>query len=140
MTLDKENLFSEDQAVYGANYANAAVASTNVIDLGNDDAKVQALNEKGGQLFIQVTDTFAGDDGTSVKFTLQSDDDEAFGSATTLVESAAIAKATLVEGYQVKLALPEINEQYVRLLYTTVGTFTAGKVMAGIVLDRQTNN
>lgn len=138
MFLDKENLFSEDQDIGVAATADAATASTNIIDLGNDDAAVQALNEKGGQLLVQVTETFAG--GTSMKVTLQSDDDEAFGSPTTVVESAAVVTASLVQGYQYKLALPPINEQYLRLVYTVVGTMSAGMVMAGIVLDKQTNN
>lgn len=136
MILDKENLFSEDQDLGAA--ADQAIVSTNIIDLGNDDAAVQALNEKGGQLLVQVTEAFAG--GTSVKVGLFSDDDVAFGSPTTVLETAAVATASLVAGYQFKLALPPINEQYLRLTYTVVGTMTAGMIVAGIVLDKQTNN
>lgn len=133
MITDKENLFSEDQAV------TVSAASTNVIDLGNDASEIQALNEKGHvELFVQVTTAFAS--GTSLKVTLQSDDDEAFGSATTLLDTAAIATASLVAGYQFKFgSLPQINEQYLRLYYTVVGTMSAGKIFAGLVVDRQTN-
>lgn len=134
MILDKENLFSEDQEI------TVTAASTNIIDLGNDHARIQPLNEKGvTELFVQVTTAFAG--GTSLKVTLQSDDDVAFGSATTVLESAAVATATLVLGYQFRFStLPRINEQYLRLNYTVVGTMSAGKVMAGLILDRQTAN
>jgi outer membrane receptor for ferrienterochelin and colicin len=133
MIFDKQAVFSEDQAV------TVTAASTNVINLGDDDAAVQALNSKGDlEVFAAVTTAFA--DGTSLKVGLQSDDDEAFGSPTTVVESAAIGVATLKAGYRFKIPkLPRINEQYVRLYYTVVGTMSAGKIMAGLILDGQTN-
>lgn len=133
MIFDKQGLFSEDQAL------TASAASSNVVDLGNDHAYVQALNEKGDvEVFCQVTEAMAG--GTSLKVTLQSDDDVAFGSPTTVLESAVILTAELVAGYQFKLGkLPRINEQYVRLYFTIVGPMTGGKVFAGLNLDRQTN-
>jgi hypothetical protein len=137
MILDKENLFSEDQVIAGT-IDNTTGYGTNIIDLGNDDAAVQALNEKGGELLVQVTADFAS--GTSMQVVLQSDDDEAFGSPTTLVSSAAVVTASLKAGYQYRLALPEINEQYLRVSYVVAGTMTTGKVLAGIVVDKQTNN
>lgn len=134
MIFDKQNLFSEDQAV------TVTANSSNVIDLGNDSSKVQALNSKGElEVVAQVTTAFAG--GTSLKVSLQSDDDEAFGSPTTVLETAAIALADLDAGYNFKLGkLPDINEQYLRLVYTVVGTMSGGKVFAGLNLDRQTNS
>jgi len=133
MILDKQNLFSEDQAV------TVTAASTNVIDLGNDHARVQALNEKGRiDILCQVTTAFAS--GTSIDVAFQSDDDVAFGSPTTLRTTGAIATATLVAGYQFKIGtVPQINEQYLRLVYSVVGTMSAGNVMAGLVLDNQTS-
>jgi len=132
MILDTQNLFSNDQAI------TTTANSTNVIDLGNDDSKVKALNEKGGSLLVQVTTTFVG--GTSIDCVLKSDDDVAFGSATTLVSSGAILTASLVAGYKFKIQLPKtIDEQYLRLTYTVVGTFTAGKITAGLILDENTN-
>lgn len=136
MILDKENLFSEDQAI------TVTAVSTNVIDLGADHARVQLNNEKPADVFVQVTTAFAS--GTSVKATLQADDDEAFGSAVTVAETAAIATAALVAGYQFKLGrLPRLgtaDKRYLRMNYTVVGTFDAGKVVAGLVFDRQTAN
>lgn len=134
MFIDKELVLSDDQAV------TVTAASTNVIDLGNDSALVKALNSKGDlELFAQVTTAFA--DGTSLKVSVQSDDDEAFGSPTTVIESAAISTASLVAGYQFKLGkLPRINEQYLRFNYTVVGTMSAGKLFSGLIIDRQTNN
>jgi hypothetical protein len=132
MIADKENLFSEDQAI------TVTAGSTNVIDLGADSSRIQALNEKGDvEVLAQITTAMAG--GTSLQVTLQSDNDVAFGSATDLLTSAAIATAALVAGYQFKIGkLPRINERYLRLYYTVVGTMSAGKVFAGLILDRQT--
>lgn len=134
MILDKQNMFSDGQAL-----TDTSGASTNVINLGNDDAYVQALNEKGDlAIFCQVDTEFAG--GTSIKVSVQTDDDESFGSALTIHETAAIGVATLKQGYNFKInGLPPINEQYIRLYYTVAGTFTAGKLNAGLVLDKQTN-
>lgn len=134
MIIDKETLFSDDQAV------TVTAASSNIIDLGNDDSLLQSLNEKGMlEILAQVTTAFAG--GTSLSVTLQSDNDSAFGSPTSIMVTAAIATAALVAGYQFRLGkLPRIDEQYVRLYYTVVGTMSAGKILAGLILDRQTNN
>lgn len=133
MIFDKQALFSEDQAL------TVSAASSNVIDLGDDSARVQALNEKGDlEVMIQVTTAFAG--GTSLKATLQSDDDEAFGSPTTVLDSAAVVTASLVQGYQFPFGeLPRISERYLRVAYTIVGTMSAGKVFAGLNLDRQSS-
>lgn len=137
MILDKQNLFSEDQAI------TVTAVSTNVIDLGADNARNQLDNEKGDvEVFVQVTTAFSG--GTSLKVTLQADDDEAFGSAVTILDSAAIVTASLVAGYQFKLGkLPRLgsaDKRYLRLNYTVVGTMSAGKVLAGLIRDRQTAN
>lgn len=137
MILDKENLFSEDQAI------TVTAVSTNVIDLGADNARNQLDNEKNAEVLCQVTTAFSG--GTSVKASLYADDDEAFGSAVLVQESAVIAAASLVAGYQFKLGkgLPRLgaaDKRYLRMTYTVVGTFSAGKVMAGLIFDKQTAN
>ena len=133
MILDKENLFSDDQAI------TVTADATNVIDLGNDDAKVQALNEKGDvKILCQVTTAFAG--GTSIAAVVKSDDSSTMASATTLITTAAINTASLVAGYQFTVSgLPLINEQYLGMSFTVVGTMSAGAITAGIVRDLQTN-
>lgn len=133
MIIDKQNLFSEDQAL------TASAVSSNVIDLGNDHAYLQPLNEKGLiEVLAQVTLALTG--GTSLQVVLQSDDDVAFGSPTVVLESAVVPAADLVAGYQFKLGkLPRINEQYLRLSYVIVGPFGAGTIFGALVLDRQTN-
>lgn len=133
MIMDKQNLLSDSQLL------TTTAASTNVIDLGADSSKIQALVERAGELFAQVDVALTG--GTSVAIAVQVDDDVAFGSPTVLYTTAAIAAATLIAGYQFRVAqLPaHISERYLRFSYVIVGTFTAGSVMAGIALDKQTN-
>lgn len=136
MYLDKQNTLSDSQAV------TVTAASTNIIDLGNDDAAVQPLNEKGDiDLLIQVVTAFTADGSATLVVAIQTDDDVGFGSPTTLYTSAAIAVADLVAGYKVPIpGLPEINEQYLRAYYTVAtGPMTAGAIYAGLTLDRQTN-
>jgi hypothetical protein len=135
MYIDKDLVMSDDQAV------TITANSTHLIDLGDDSSLVQALNSKGNlELLVQVTETFVG--GTSVAVTLKSDNDVAFGSPLTVLDSGAVVTASLVQGYQFKFGkLPRINEQYIRMTYTCVGnTYTAGKIFATLVIDRQTNN
>lgn len=134
MILDKQNLFWNDTAI-------TVDAGSVIIDLGNDGSEVIALNQKG--LFIKpfciVTTAFAG--GTSLAIAIQTDDDEAFGSPTTLFTTAAIVTASLVAGYSFKLplGLPVINEQYIRLYADITTTMTGGALLAGLALDVQTN-
>jgi len=133
MIIDKQNLFSEDQAL------TATANSTNVIDLGNDHARNQALNEKGLlEIMCRVTTAFAG--GTSLKAGLYKDDAVGMGTQALVIESAVVITASLVAGYRFTLGkLPEIDKQYLRMTYTIVGTMSAGKVTAGLILQDQTS-
>lgn len=142
MIIDKETLFSDDQAV-----TTGAEASTNLLDMGAPGTPIgasQALTVDHGlgpmlPLRIQVTTTFTG--GTSLKVAVQTDSTDAFGSATTVLETEAIVEASLVAGYVFNITqIPtKTLERYVRLLYTTVGTHTAGAVTAGIIGGHQFN-
>lgn len=135
MYLDKQALFSEDQAI-----TDSDVASTNIIDLGADDSLVPSPNEKGQiEILCQVTEAFAGGDSLSVE--LEQDTAEAFSSPTDLLVTPAILTASLVAGYQFVIAVPaeKITERYIRLYYNVTGTMSAGKIVAGLVLNRQTN-
>lgn len=143
MIFDKENLFSEDQAI------TADAASTNVIDLGAPGTPANylgALKRDIGpgnplELWISVSETF--NNLTSLTITMQSDTADTFGSQTTFGTTLAIPLADLVAGYYVKFPAywPEGNtERYVRLFYDVTGTApSTGKITAGIVAARQTN-
>ena len=131
MIIDKQQLFSDEQAI------TATANSTNVIDLGAADM------DAGTPLHIlaQVTEAFTAAGAATLTVTLETDDNDSFSSATTLLSTAAIGKATLVAGYQLPISfLPENVERYVRLVYTVAtGPMTAGKITAGVTGPLQTN-
>jgi len=102
MILDKELIFSWNQEVT----LQTANASTDYVDLTKA--------------------------GATVAFSLQTDNDSAFGSATTLISTAALAYAGLDEGVKVlQTKIPMGVERYLRVVYT-VGTaaLTGGKFSA----------
>lgn len=124
MLLDKENLFSDAQAI------TATAVSTNVVDLGTakDHGPGEVLN-----LLVQVTENFAT--LTSLTVALQTDTVEGFGSVEVVAQTAAIAAAALKAGYEFKLAIPRQGlKRFLRLNYTVGGSnATAGKITAGVV-------
>ena len=133
MIMDYQNLLSDAQAVTDS------AASSNYIDMGADDAEVQAYVEKAGEILAQVGVAFAG--GTSMKVALQVSDATNFAGAVTIAISEAIIAATLVAGYQFRLGKipPHTSKRYLRLYYTVDGTMSSGNIDAGIILDKQTN-
>lgn len=132
MILDKQNLFSDDQEV------TESAASTNYIDLGDNDSKIQDDVEKNAEILAQVTTAFAG--GTSIAVKIQEADETDFSDATDLHTTPAILLASLAAGYKFNLGriLPLITKQYVRLYYTVVGTMSAGAITAGLIVNNQT--
>ena len=105
-----------------------------VIDLGTD-----GINEvEDTEFYVQVDTAITSAGAATVAFSLASDAQAAIatdGSATVHYVTSAIAKATLVAGYQVcKIKLPKGQyERYLGLL-ANVGTaaLTAGKVNSGL--------
>lgn len=135
MIMDKENTFSEDQAIV------ATAASTNSIDLGamaktGYRGLAQKRNLDKSQkvpLLIQVTQAF--NTLTSLTVSVETDDNAGFSSPKT-VATFTVPLAELVMGYNVPIEkLPRgILERYLQLKYTVVGTApTLGKITAGIV-------
>ena len=121
--LDGLCVFSDDQAI------TASAASTNYI-------KIMEFLGRGEpvEILVRVTVDFAT--LTSLKVGVQTDTANTFGSPTTVAETAAIAAASLVEGYEFKLRfLPNVEEEYLRLYFTVAGdSATAGKVFAAVVV------
>jgi hypothetical protein len=126
MIIDKQAELSNEQAV------TAAAASTNHYDQG-------AAGEPGIdgelQLAITCTETVTSGGASTVQFQLQCDDNDSFSSAKTVIQTAAIPKATLVAGYQIFLPIPVgLDERYIRLYYAVAtADLTAGKFTAQIV-------
>lgn len=133
MILDSQNRYSNEQAV------TVTAGSTNVIDHGPLATGNTGRDLGAGEplwLYILVTEAVTSDSAATVIFTLQTDTDVAFGSAAALYASAAIGKATLVAGYELKIPLPRgAWERHSRVHYTCSHTLTAGKFTAAIVKD-----
>ena len=122
--LDNKLKFSDQQAI------TAAAASTNVLDMG----AARDLGT-GTPLYVclNVDETFDDTgDNTTYEVKLQTDDDEAFGSATDAQVLFTLA-ANLAAGSKkcMPLAPGLVNERYLRLYFTpTNGDASAGKVTA----------
>lgn len=126
--LDSLNEFSDAQAV-------TASAISNVIDLlpaaigGNTVTDLGAQGELYLTILVQTTVTSGG--SATVTFSLESDSTADLAtSATVHWTSAAIAKATLVAGYEViTMKLPQgAYERYLGVRYTVAtADLTAGK-------------
>jgi hypothetical protein len=105
----------------------ASAATTDFIDQGA--ANVAIGNELYMELLVTTVLDSTEEDAT-LTFSIQGDSSNAFGSAVTLVSTAAIPEATLAAGYVMRLRVPiEQGYQYLRG-YMTVGThnFTSGAV------------
>ncbi len=122
MILDSQNLFSDAQEVTDS------AASENYINFGQRE---MAFGTPVNTIF-RVVEAFEG--GTSLALSIQTASDAAFSSPVTLVSTAAIAVADLVEGYEFAIKqLPAGNLGYMRAYYTADGEFTAGAITGGVV-------
>lgn len=127
MLLDKELMFSDQQVVTTA----AATGSTNYLDMlaAGDPGVGEEMWAVG---IVRETVTASGG-AANVTFALQVDDNTSFSTATTIFATAAIAKATLVNGYRFMcVKLPPIpagaKERYLRALITPdTNDLTTGK-------------
>lgn len=136
MILDKNTMFSEDQAI------TVTAVSTNVLDLGAPGKTAYGQNQlktlvgmKEIPLLVQVTENFAT--LTSLKISVESDDNSAFSSAKEIA-AETVAVADLKAGFicNALRRLPVIRERYVRLNFTVNGAdATAGKITAGLALS-----
>src|SRR5262245_52209811 len=143
--------------VAGTNYdapTTGAQNSSNVIDLHGASlipvlANLQGARDMGVgdkpalKLLIQVVTAFAG--GTSLIVALQGAPDNGSGAPGTFVTwwaSAAVALASLTVGarlYDMDMPRPPPGvavPRFLRLSYTSAGTFTGGAIGAWIVIDR----
>jgi len=118
--------------------------STNVIDLGT--ARDMGIDDDGLEVFCIVQQTFTAAGAATLTVQVQSSVDNS--TFNTLVESAAIPVAKLTLGTEIlRCKLPADQPaltagigRYLRLEYVVAtGPFTAGKVQAALVLDRQAN-
>ena len=126
MYLDKQNLFSDKQAVA------ATALSTDSVDLGTGDA---GPSERAS-LFVGVNG--ASGAGTLTVELLAADACAANGTLTSPVTMATYPVSTeaLAAGGKIVAArLPHGMKRYTRLNYVVGGTLTGAKITAGIVFD-----
>lgn len=130
MITDKLLRVSEAQAV------TTTAVSTNTIDLGvaRDIGEGMDLT-----MNFAVTEAFAG--GTSTAFEVIIATDAALSAGVEVVSSSGAkvtADLTLGKNIQVRInPLPNKGKRYMGARYTVVGTNSAGKVTADMVLDIQ---
>lgn len=130
MIFDQLSLFSDSQAI------TVTANSSNVIDQGPNASTGLIGQTAGGALFVRCMQTFAG--GTSLAIALVSADDAALSSnVVTHWNSGAIAVASLTAKSMIAATRipPQRLRRYLGLVYTVVGTMTAGSVLVGIAED-----
>lgn len=133
MLLDKENLFSDAQAVTTG--SENGIASTNVIDFGS--ARNIGVGEN---LYIVVSlDATMSDSGNNSTLTVyaQSDDNESFNTATNTQTIGTFAVNSVIGSRLVARVQPgTFNEKYGRLFYLSAnGALTTGSLSAALAKD-----
>lgn len=127
MYKDGELSFSTDQAV------TASAGSTNVIDLGAAGVN-PGVGEPGLWAVFVVTEAFTdASSNSTVAVTLETDNDSAFGSATTGVQAIGTFAALSAVGTTLIKRLQPFTtlEQYMRAYYTVAnGDLSTGKITA----------
>ena len=135
MYIDKENLFSYDQAV------TATVLSDNIVDLGKGDIGPS----ENASIFASATTPFTGA-GTMVIELMTSSDLNA--GLTAMVNPVKVATYNVTnagllqtDGEPVLAAsrFPHRMMRYAQLNYVVTGALAAGKLKAGVVWDVQSN-
>lgn len=141
MIVDNTLVFSDGQAV------TADARSTNIVDIGaagtafGHAAAVPRDIGKGCDIPIVLQVTEAFDALTSIKVSLQSDNDVAFGSVKEIASKTyLLAELTLGARLSFPAEIPEgADERYLSLYYDITGSApSVGKFFAAIVAGRQT--
>lgn len=144
MILDQNLVFSDSQNLAQAAGSYLSDKSVNLGPVGSPVVGGPLASDLGKgnvpELLVQVVTAFT----TSASGTLQvqlvmADDAPLTTNLTVLCETTTLAVAALVAGYQFRLQLPPgISQQYLGLKYIIgTGAMTAGKVTAGLILQRQ---
>lgn len=144
MLLDKQATFSDAQSLA---LANGTYLSANVYDQGAPavDTLGNTITKDIGRsqwvdVLVQVVETFASGGAATLQVNIVTDDAENLGSPTVIQSTPVLPLATLVAGYQFRLALPPgLAERYLGIQYV-IGTaaMTAGRVTAALVQAKQT--
>lgn len=137
MILDRENLFSNAQAV------TVTAKSTDTVDLGpRSHARNSQGQENGLEIFAHVNTTFTAAGAGTLTIELRSSQNSDMSSPVVHGRSDTLALADLVAGNRIRFVprLPIDAGRYFDLNYVVAtGPMTAGAITAGIVASRQTN-
>lgn len=138
--LDAELIFSGTKASGAAALVGQRVNAAGVTTNGSYDIDTLAAGDaiKSGAYFKAIATEVCAGTGTTLTISLVTDSDVAFGSATTLFTTGAIAKANTAAGTILcQVPIPVGVERYLRVIYTCDSTSfeTTGKVAAFIVLN-----
>ncbi len=130
MILDKENLFSNSQAVTGP------ALSDHLVDLGEGDAGASGrLN-----LFVSAGTPFTGAGTLTVELLTAAEllpDGTAMKDPELVASYLAPNERLLAGGKLAAAGLPHGLKRYVGLNYSVSGTLADGTITAGLVLDAQ---
>lgn len=130
MIFDQQSLFSDSQAI------TTTANSSNVIDQGPNAMTGLIGQTSQGALFVRCMQTFAG--GISLAIALVSADSvDLATNPLTHWNSGPIPLANLTAKAMIAATRipPQRLRRYLGVVYTVVGTMTAGSVLAGIADD-----
>lgn len=148
MIPDKQLELSNNQSMAGKAAASSTL-STNTIDLGAPGnlyltgaaAAYDVGRGEPVQLLVQVTTAFTSAGAATVQVQLvMADAADLTTGLTVIQETPVIAIASLVAGYQFRIAVPPgISKRYLGCAYNVgTATVTAGTIYAAVVVDKQT--
>ncbi|MEM5461412.1 hypothetical protein VSR69_42580 [Paraburkholderia phytofirmans] len=130
MLFDTQSLFSDSQLI------TTTANSSNVIDQGPNAMTGLIGQTSQGALFVRCMQTFAS--GVSLRIQLVSSDTaDLLTNPLTHFDSGAIPLANLTAKSMLAATRipPQRLRRYLGLMYTVVGTMTAGSILAGIAED-----
>lgn len=131
MILDKETMFSVDQAV------TVSAAGKSIIDLGPVRGNFRDIGiGEPLELFAQVTEQAKAAGDATVQIKLETATDKEFTAAKAIFLSEPIPISSLNTGKRIAAKLPQGVLKFLRLQYVVGdGPLTAGKFTAGINLS-----
>ena len=123
MIFDKQNMFSETQAV------TANAVSQNVIDCGPGDTGMSDYPK-----LTVIANPYVGTGSLAIE--LQTCDLYTFGAGVKTLASFPIDNDSLKAGGQIVVAgVPRGAKRYLRLNYVVTGTISAGNITPGLAFD-----
>jgi hypothetical protein len=130
MILDRENAFSQAQALSGA----GNIISTDVIDL----SQLRQIGFGKDVCLVINVDVAAGGTTPTLQINIQTDDNVGFSSPAVALASPTYAQAQLGLSTQIVLPMPQQGwERFIRLQYVLGGTSPTITLSAHLVENYQ---